>query len=64
MLSPRLLGRTGLSVAPLALAGRPDVAPDGVVRAFHQLGVNYFFVTPRMKGLSSSTSSGYRRTGT
>ncbi|HVY49143.1 MAG TPA: aldo/keto reductase [Minicystis sp.] len=51
MLAPRPLGQTGLHVAPLGLAGRPDVAPEVVERAFLELGVNYFFVTPRMKGL-------------
>jgi aryl-alcohol dehydrogenase-like predicted oxidoreductase len=51
MLTPRPLGRSGLRAAPLGLAGRPDVAPELVERAFHELGVNYFFLTTRMKGL-------------
>jgi predicted aldo/keto reductase-like oxidoreductase len=51
MLTPRPLGRTGLHASPLGLAGRPDLAPELVERAFHELGVNYFFLTPRMKGL-------------
>ena len=45
------LGRTGLSVMPLGLAGSFGIAPEAVERAFHDLGVNYFFVTPRMEGL-------------
>ena len=51
MLTPRPLGRTGLHASPLGLAGLPDLAPDLVERAFHELGVNYFFLTTRMKGL-------------
>jgi aryl-alcohol dehydrogenase-like predicted oxidoreductase len=52
--TPRLehgtLGRTGLCVSPLGLAGAYGIDADAVERAFHELGLNYFFVTPRMKG--------------
>ncbi len=50
-LSRRPLGQTGLDVAPLGLAGSFGIAAPDVERAFHECGVNYFFVTPRMKGL-------------
>jgi aryl-alcohol dehydrogenase-like predicted oxidoreductase len=52
MLTQRLLGRSGIRVAPLGLAGSPDVAPEIVERAFHELGVNYFFIAGRAKGLA------------
>ncbi len=52
---PRLehhrLGRTKYEVSPLGLAGSFGIDADGTERAFHELGINYFFVTPRMKGL-------------
>lgn len=47
----RAFGTTGLSAAPLGLAGSWGISAADVERAFHELGVNYFFVTPRMKGL-------------
>ncbi|MBI5487136.1 MAG: aldo/keto reductase [Deltaproteobacteria bacterium] len=47
----RPFGRTGLSVAPLGLAGSYGIDADATERAFHELSINYFFVTPRMKGL-------------
>lgn len=47
--APRPLGSTGLLVSPLALAGNFGIRADEVERAFHELGVNTFFVTPRMK---------------
>jgi aryl-alcohol dehydrogenase-like predicted oxidoreductase len=46
-----VLGRTGVEVSRLGLAGSFGIAADAVVRGFHELGINYFFVTPRMKGL-------------
>lgn len=51
LLPKRPLGQTGLSVAPLGLAGSFGIDADAVERAFHELGINYFFVTGRMKGL-------------
>jgi aryl-alcohol dehydrogenase-like predicted oxidoreductase len=47
----RPFGKTGLSVAPLGLAGSYGIDADATERAFHELSINYFFVTPRMKGL-------------
>jgi predicted aldo/keto reductase-like oxidoreductase len=47
----RGFGRTGLTVSELALAGSYGIDADGTERAFHELGVTTFFVTPRMKGL-------------
>jgi aryl-alcohol dehydrogenase-like predicted oxidoreductase len=51
MLSHRPLGRTGLQVSPLGLAGNFGIDADAVERAFHELGVNYFFASTRAKGL-------------
>lgn len=48
----RPLGRTGLMVSPLGLAGSYGIDADSVERAFHELAINYFFVMPRMKGLA------------
>jgi aryl-alcohol dehydrogenase-like predicted oxidoreductase len=47
----RPLGETGLSVSSLGLAGSWGISADDTERAFHELGVSYFFVTTRMKGL-------------
>jgi aryl-alcohol dehydrogenase-like predicted oxidoreductase len=44
MLVPRPLGRTGLPVSPLGLAGSHGLDADAVERAFHELGVRYFHV--------------------
>lgn len=52
MLPQRPLGQTGIPVAPLGLAGSFGIDADAVERAFHEHGVNYFFVSPRMKGLA------------
>lgn len=45
------LGRTGLVTSKLGLAGSYGIDADATERAFHELGVRYFFVTPRMSGL-------------
>ncbi len=50
-LAPRPLGQTGLQVAPLGLAGSYGIDAASVERAFHELGVNYFFMTPRTQGV-------------
>jgi aryl-alcohol dehydrogenase-like predicted oxidoreductase len=47
----RPFGRTGLSISPLGLAGSYGIDADATERAFHELSINYFFITPRMKGL-------------
>ncbi|HEY2365707.1 MAG TPA: hypothetical protein VGH87_04940, partial [Polyangiaceae bacterium] len=39
------------SVAPLGVAGSYGIDADGVERAFHELGVNYFFVTSKDDGV-------------
>ncbi|MBI4612049.1 MAG: aldo/keto reductase [Planctomycetes bacterium] len=60
-LAPRPLGRTGLSATPLALGGlairgaappAPGLSPEDVERAFHEHGVNTFFVTRHMTALA------------
>jgi aryl-alcohol dehydrogenase-like predicted oxidoreductase len=50
-LERRALGTTGLSASRLGLAGSFGIDAEAVERAYHELGINYFFVTPRMKGL-------------
>jgi aryl-alcohol dehydrogenase-like predicted oxidoreductase len=54
-LERRPLGRTSIAVSPLGLAGSYGISADDAVRAFHELGINYFFVSPRMKGLAEAT---------
>ena len=46
----RVLGRSGIEVSRLGLAGSFGIDADSAERAFSELGVDYFFVTPRMKG--------------
>lgn len=48
-MSARTLGKTGLRAHPLGLAGNYGIDAKSIERAFHELGVNYFFITPRMK---------------
>jgi aryl-alcohol dehydrogenase-like predicted oxidoreductase len=50
----RPFGQTGLTVSPLGLAGSHGIDADSAERAFHELGINYFFVTPRMKGMAEA----------
>jgi aryl-alcohol dehydrogenase-like predicted oxidoreductase len=56
-LPQRPFGQTGLVASPLGLAGSYGIDAAGVERAFHELGVNYFFVTLRM----TETIEGLRR---
>ena len=49
MLSRRPFGP--LSVAPLGVSGSYGIDADGVERAFHELGVNYFFITSKEDGV-------------
>lgn len=60
----RVLGRSGLSVSRLGLAGSYGIDADGVERAFHELGINYFFVLPKMTGVAEGVRrlcrAGYR----
>jgi aryl-alcohol dehydrogenase-like predicted oxidoreductase len=46
------LGRTGITASRLGLAGAYGIDGDATERAFHELGINYFFVTPRMRGVA------------
>jgi aryl-alcohol dehydrogenase-like predicted oxidoreductase len=46
------LGRTGITASRLGLAGAYGIDADATERAFHELGINYFFVTPRMRGVA------------
>lgn len=63
-LTPRPFGSTGLLASPLGLACNYGIDADGVERAFHELGVNLFFVTPRMgpgvEGIRRLISAGHR----
>lgn len=48
----RILGRTGLSVSRLGLAGGYGVPSAAVEKAFHEYNINYFFwSTPRKSGM-------------
>ncbi|MDC3959404.1 hypothetical protein [Polyangium jinanense] len=46
-------GSTGLCVSPLGLVGSGGIDADAVERAFHELGVNYFFASPLWPALSA-----------
>ena len=48
----RPLGPGGPTVSALGLAGSYGIDADSVERAYHEYGLNYFFVTPRMDGLA------------
>jgi aryl-alcohol dehydrogenase-like predicted oxidoreductase len=65
MLEKTTLGRSQIPVSRLGLAGGYGIDADGVVRAFHELGVNYFFVTPRftplVEGLRRLIADGHRK---
>ena len=47
LVTPRLLGRTGLSVSRLGLASGYGVPAVAVERAWHDFGINYFYWNPR-----------------
>lgn len=48
----RILGRTGLQVSRLGLAGGYGVPAHTVEKAYHEYGINYFYwSTPRKKGM-------------
>jgi aryl-alcohol dehydrogenase-like predicted oxidoreductase len=51
MLLRRQLRGTGMRVAPLGVAGSYKIDAQAVERAYHELGINYFFVTTQMGGL-------------
>jgi len=45
----RTLGKTGISVPVMGLSSSYGIDAAEIERAFHELGVRYFFVTPRTK---------------
>lgn len=47
----RTLGKSGLEVSRLALAGSFGISQQDTIRAFHELGVTTFFVTSGARGL-------------
>jgi len=51
MVPRRTLGPAGPSVSALGLAGSYGIDADGVERAFHELGVSYFFYTGKDDGM-------------
>ncbi|MDI1451982.1 hypothetical protein [Polyangium sp. 6x1] len=53
VLPQKPFGSTGLKASPLGLAGSGGIDADGVERAFHELGVNYFFTSPLWPALSA-----------
>jgi aryl-alcohol dehydrogenase-like predicted oxidoreductase len=63
-LTPRPLGSTSLRASPLGLACSFGIDADGVERAYHELGINYFFVTTRMtagvEGIQRLIRKGHR----
>jgi aryl-alcohol dehydrogenase-like predicted oxidoreductase len=51
-MNKQVLGRTGLSVSRLGLAGGYGVPAAAVERAFHEYGINYFYwSSPRRPGM-------------
>jgi aryl-alcohol dehydrogenase-like predicted oxidoreductase len=47
----RILGRTGLRVSRLGLAGGYGVPAGAAERAFQEYGINYFYWDPRRRGM-------------
>jgi len=66
MLTKRAFGPAGKTarVSPLGVAGSYGIDADGVERAFHELGVNYFFITSKndgvLEGLRRLIKKGHR----
>ncbi len=50
-LPKQTLGRSGLFCSRLGLAGSFGIDADAAERAFHELGINYFFFDGRSKGV-------------
>ena len=49
----RDLGKTGLRVSRLGLAGGYGISAEGVEKAYHEYGINYFYwSTPRRSGMA------------
>lgn len=53
----RVLGRTGLSVSRIGLAGGYKVPTIAVERAFHEYGINYFYWVGRKPGMGEALKS-------
>ncbi len=64
MLEKRRFSWNGPSVSPVGVAGSYGIDADGVERAFHELGVNYFFITSKndgvLEGLRRLIKKGHR----
>jgi aryl-alcohol dehydrogenase-like predicted oxidoreductase len=50
----RILGRTGLSVSRIGLAGGYGIPAPAVEKAFHEYGVNYFYWVTRKPGMGAA----------
>ena len=53
----RTLGRTGLEVSRIGLAGGYGVPAGAVQKAFHEFGINYFYWVSRKPGMGSALRS-------
>lgn len=61
-LKKRILGRTGLSVSRLGLAGGYGISASAVEKAFDEYGINYFYwSTPRRAGMREGLRSLVKR---
>lgn len=64
LLPTSVLGRSGIEVSRLGLAGGFGIDAEGVERAYHELGVRYFFLTNRMapmlEGVRRLVAAGHR----
>ena len=57
-------GRGLVGVSPLGVAGSYGIDADGVERAFHELGVNYFFITSKNDGVLEGLKRLIKKGGT
>jgi aryl-alcohol dehydrogenase-like predicted oxidoreductase len=53
----RALGKTGISVPVMGLSSSYGIDAAGIERAYHELGVRYFFVTPRTKPMVTALAN-------
>jgi aryl-alcohol dehydrogenase-like predicted oxidoreductase len=64
ILAKRPFSPAGPRVSPLGLSGSYGIDADSVERAFHELGVNYFFITSKndgvLEGLRRLIKAGHR----
>src|SRR5438552_3401854 len=57
----RRLGKTGIEVSPLGLSGTYGLGAGDLVRAFHELGLRYFLITPSLsEGIRQLVREGHR----